>query len=214
MLEANLRVPPDNLSPGRAALDWGVAPLTHAEREQLAGHPGGVVWFTGLSGSGKTTLAQLLERCLHAGGKRSFLLDGDVMRLGINHGLGFSRADREENLRRFTEVARLFAEAGVIALVSAITPYEAARTAARERIGSDRFVLVHVATPLSVCEQRDVKGLYKAARVGEIADFTGISSPYEEPRDADIRLRVEDGDPPEKVETIVRFLERRGFLSI
>lgn len=198
----------------RPGAEWSDATLTAAERETLAGHRGGVVWFTGLSGSGKTTVAQQLDRRLHAAGKRSFLLDGDVMRDGITKGLGFGKEDREENLRRFTEVAHLFAEAGVIALVSAIAPYEDARERARQRIGAARFVLVHVATSLAVCESRDPKGLYRAARQGRIPDFTGISSPYEDPPIADLRLRPEDGDPMEQADAVWRVLERRGFLAL
>jgi adenylyl-sulfate kinase len=194
--------------------DWNRPTLTAAEREVLAGHRGCVVWFTGLSGSGKTTVARMLDRRLHVAGRHSFLLDGDAMRTGITKGLGFSKADREENLRRFTEVARLFAEAGMIALVSAIAPYEDARERARARIGPERFLLVHVATPLAVCEARDPKGLYKAARAGEIPEFTGISSPYEDPVAPDLRLRPEDGDPPAQVDAVWRLLERRGFLSV
>jgi adenylyl-sulfate kinase len=198
----------------RPGAEWDGTTLTAAERETIAGHRGGVVWFTGLSGSGKTTVAQQLDRRLHGAGKRSFLLDGDVMRDGITKGLGFGKEDREENLRRFTEVAHLFAEAGVIALVSAIAPYEDARERARLRIGPQRFVLVHVATPLSICEQRDPKGLYKAARKGKIPEFTGISSPYEDPVVADLRLRPEDGDPVAQADAVWRVLERRGFLSV
>jgi adenylylsulfate kinase len=194
--------------------DWNRPTLTAAEREALAGHRGCVVWFTGLSGSGKTTVARLLDRRLHEAGKRSFLLDGDVMRTGITKGLGFGREDREENLRRFTEVARLFAEAGVITLVSAIAPYEASRQQARERIGAERFLLVHVATPLAVCEARDPKGLYKAARAAELFDFTGISSPYEEPVAPDLVLRPEDGEPPAQVDLVWRLLQTRRFLSV
>jgi adenylyl-sulfate kinase len=194
--------------------DWNRPTLTAAEREVLAGHRGGVVWFTGLSGSGKTTVARLLDRRLHVAGKRSFLLDGDVMRTGITKGLGFSREDREENLRRFTEVARLFAEAGVLALVSAIAPYERSRQQARERIGPERFMLVHVATPLSVCEGRDPKGLYKDARAGRLPEFTGISSPYEDPVAPDLKLVPEDGDPPAQVDLVWRLLDSRGFLAL
>jgi adenylyl-sulfate kinase len=194
--------------------DWNRPTLTVAERERLAGHRGGVLWFTGLSGSGKTTVARALDRRLHDAGKRSFLLDGDVMREGITKGLGFSKQEREENNRRFTEVARLFAEAGVLALVSAIAPYESLREWARERIGPERFLLVHVATPRSVCESRDPKGLYKAARKGEIPEFTGISSPYEDPQRPDVVLRPEDGDPSAQVEVVWQLLERRGFFQV
>lgn len=198
----------------RPGAEWDGTTLTAAERETVGGHRGAVVWFTGLSGSGKTTIAQQLDRRLHAAGKRSFLLDGDVMRDGITKGLGFSREDREENLRRFTEVAHLFAEAGVIALVSAIAPYEDLRERARQRIGARRFVLIHVATPLEICETRDPKGLYKAARRGAIPEFTGISSPYEDPVAADLRLRPEDGDPHAMADAVWNVLERRGLLTL
>jgi adenylylsulfate kinase len=209
--EAEPAVEPVTVRPGA---EWTDATLSAAEREAVGGHRGGVVWFTGLSGSGKTTVAQQLDRRLHRAGKRSFLLDGDVMRDGITKGLGFGREDREENLRRFTEVAHLFAEAGLIALVSAIAPYEDARERARKRIGPHRFVLVHVATPLAICETRDAKGLYKAARAGKIPEFTGISSPYEEPVAADLRLRPEDGEPHAQADAVYRVLERRGLLSL
>ena len=209
--EADSTMEPVTTRPGA---EWSDATLTAAEREVIGGHRGGVVWFTGLSGSGKTTVAQQLDRRLHAAGKRSFLLDGDVMRDGITKGLGFAREDREENLRRFTEVAHLFAEAGIIALVSAIAPYEDARERARLRIGPHRFVLVHVATPLAICETRDPKGLYKAARAGKIPEFTGISSPYEDPVVADLRLRPEDGDPHAQADAVWRVLERRNFLTL
>jgi adenylyl-sulfate kinase len=124
------------------------------------------VWFTGLSGSGKTTVARVVDRLLFDAGRRSFLLDGDALRTGLNEDLGFSPDDREANLRRFAEVSRLFAEAGMLCLVSAITPYEATRDRARERVGAERFILVHVATPLEVCEARDAKGLYRPRLLG------------------------------------------------
>ncbi len=188
--------------------------MTTRDRERLAGHRGGVVWFTGLSGSGKTTLARLLDRRLYAEGRRTFLLDGDAVRTGLTADLGFSAEDRAENLRRFTEVARLFAEAGVLVLVSAISPFEASRRQAKERIGADRFVLVHVATPLEVCESRDPKGLYARARAGEIPDFTGISSPYEEPRAPDVRIEPGDGGPDAAVERVIEVLRRRKFFDL
>jgi adenylyl-sulfate kinase len=141
------------------------------------------------------------------------MLDGDVLRTGLNRDLGFSPEDRDENLRRFTEVSRLFAEAGVLCLVSAITPYESTRERARERIGAERFVLVHVATPLEVCEARDAKGLYQRARAGEIKDFTGISAPYEEPTNADVVLRPGDGDPPAMGRRVMEVLAQRGLIT-
>lgn len=194
--------------------DWHSALLSVEDRETLAGHRGAVVWFTGLSGSGKTTVARLLDRRLHLQGKRSFLLDGDAVRTGLNADLGFSEESRKENLRRFTELARLFASAGVIALVSAIAPFEAAREWSKERIGPDRFVLIHVATPIEVCEARDIKGLYKNARAGKISSFTGIDSPYEEPQAPDLRLRPEDGDPEAMVDKVMAVLEQRGVFSL
>ena len=187
--------------------------LSTAAREEVTGHRGVVVWFTGLSGSGKTTVARALDHLLHAHRKHSFLMDGDVLREGITSDLGFSPEDRTENLRRFTEVARLFANAGTVTLVSAISPYEESRQAARERIGADRFVLVHVATPLEVCEARDVKGLYAKARAGELKQFTGIDAPYEEPVSPDIKLVPEDGDPGVMAHTVFDTLRARGFLG-
>lgn len=187
--------------------------LTPMERHQLAGQTGGVVWFTGLSGSGKTTLSNLLERSLFRQKKRTFPLDGDAIRNGLNANLGFTPEDREENLRRFTEVARLFADAGLLALVSVISPYEAAREAARRRIGRERFVLVHVATSLEVCEQRDVKGLYARARAGQLPQFTGIDAPYEIPLEPDVRVGPDDGGPRQSVEKIMTVLKLRGLLS-
>jgi len=178
----------------------------------LAGHQGGVVWFTGLSGSGKTTVARLVDRKLYGGGQRSFLLDGDALRTGLNSDLGFSPESRTENLRRFAEVARLFAEAGVLVLISAIAPYEHLRRRACERIGASRFVLIHVATPLSVCESRDVKGLYRRARAGEIKEFTGIDAPYEEPERPDLRLSPEDGDPAKMADLVMEVLRTRGLI--
>ncbi len=187
--------------------------VTPAEREQLAGHKGAVVWFTGLSGAGKTTVARHLERALHDLGVHTFVLDGDILRTGLTRDLGFSDADRNENLRRFTEVARLFAEAGMVVLVSAITPFERARIEARDRVGANRFVLVHMATPLEVCEARDVKGLYKKARAGEIGSFTGLTSPYEEPIYADVRLGPADGPPSEQIVAVLEVLAERGIVK-
>jgi adenylyl-sulfate kinase len=197
----------------RAVSEWNRAPLSTAEREVLSGHRGAVVWFTGLSGSGKSTVARWLEHRLHRRAAHTFLLDADAVRRRLNADLGFSADDRRENLRRVTEVARLFADAGVLAVVAAITPYEAVRERARETIGAERFVLVHMATPLEVCEARDPKGLYARARAGEIPQFTGIDAPYEEPSRFDLRICPEDGDPDQAVARILDILEGRGLLE-
>jgi bifunctional enzyme CysN/CysC len=133
---------------------------------------------------------------------------------GLSSDLGFSSEARTENLRRFTEVARLFADAGVLALVSAISPYESLREHAKTRVGPDRFVMVHVATPLEVCEARDPKGLYRRARAGEITEFTGVSAPYEEPAHPDLRIGPEDGDPPDLADRVLDVLRTRGFFGV
>jgi adenylylsulfate kinase len=192
--------------------EWNRAPLSTAEREACNGHRGAVVWFTGLSGAGKTTLARWLEHRLHGRGIHTFLLDADAVRRRLNADLGFSAEDRRENLRRVTEVASLFADAGILTLVAAITPYETVREDAREKIGASRFVLVHVATPLTICEARDPKGLYARARAGELPQFTGIDSPYEEPRRFDLRVAPEE-DPNEAVDRILGVLDDRDLLE-
>ena len=155
--------------------------VTRADRENLNSHPGKVIWFTGLSGSGKSTIANALEMALHAQGKRTYILDGDNIRQGLNNDLGFTDADRVENIRRVAEVARLMMDAGLIVLTAFISPFRQERKMASELIGLENFVEVYVDTPLAVCEQRDPKGLYKKARSGQLPNMTGINSPYEPP---------------------------------
>jgi bifunctional enzyme CysN/CysC len=162
------------------------------DRERLNGHPGRVIWFTGLSGSGKSTLANALEQALHQRGLRTYLLDGDNVRQGLNKDLGFTEADRVENIRRVAEVARLMADAGLVVLTAFISPFRQERRMARELIGEATFVEVFVDTPLEVCEQRDPKGLYRKARQGLIPNFTGIGSPYETPLDPEVVVRPQD----------------------
>lgn len=145
-----------------------------------------VIWFTGLSGSGKTTLATHLESRLQQHGFKCQLLDGDIIRKGLNRDLGFSEADRKENIRRVAEVSKLFVDSGIIVLSAFISPFEADRLSVRQVVGSDNVIEVFVDCPLEVCEQRDTKGLYRKARSGEVQNFTGISSPYERPPDPDI----------------------------
>ncbi|MFH1602892.1 MAG: adenylyl-sulfate kinase, partial [Pseudomonadota bacterium] len=169
--------------------------ITRQEREKLNLHKGRVIWFTGLSSSGKSTLANALEVELHAQGLHTYILDGDNVRQGLNRDLGFTDADRVENIRRIAEVAKLMMDAGLIVLAAFISPFRSEREMARELIGPDNFVEVYVNTPLEVCEQRDVKGLYKKARMGLIPNFTGVNSPYEIPSHPDIELK----DGPLKV---------------
>ena len=168
--------------------------INRAAREQLNGHAGRVVWFTGLSGSGKSTLANALEVELHARGLRTYILDGDNVRQGLNRDLGFTDADRVENIRRIAEVAKLMLDAGLVVITAFISPFERERDMAREVIGSEHFIEVYVDTPLSVCEQRDVKGLYRKARAGKIPNMTGINSPYEAPLNPDFVADGTSGD--------------------
>lgn len=164
--------------------------IGRAEREHLNGHKGKVIWFTGLSGSGKSTIANALEKELHEQGKRTYILDGDNVRQGLNKDLGFTDADRVENIRRVAEVAKLMMDAGLIVMTAFISPFRAEREMARELIGAENFVEVFVDTPLELCEERDPKGLYKKARRGELPNMTGIDSPYEVPLAPDVRVKA------------------------
>ena len=162
--------------------------LSRQNRERLKGHSGKVIWFTGLSGSGKSTLANALEQALHQAGKHTYILDGDNIRSGLCSDLGFSDADRVENIRRIAEVARLMMDAGLIVMTAFISPFRAERDMARELIGADNFIEVYVNTPLPVCEIRDPKGLYKKARAGLISNMTGINSAYEAPEAPELSI--------------------------
>lgn len=166
-------------------LTWHQTAITRPDREAQFGQKAFTVWMSGLSGSGKSTLANALEQRLYAMGKHTMLLDGDNIRMGLNRNLGFSEEDRVENIRRIAEVAKLLNDAGLIVITAFISPYRADRRKARAIIG-DCFQEVYVSTSLEECEKRDVKGLYRAARRGEISDFTGITSPYEVPEAAEI----------------------------
>ncbi|NDJ56592.1 adenylyl-sulfate kinase [Enterobacteriaceae bacterium 4M9] len=167
---------------------WHPHPVTREGREQLHGHRGVVLWFTGLSGSGKSTVAGALEEALHEVGVSTYLLDGDNVRHGLCRDLGFSDDDRRENIRRVGEVAKLMVDAGLVVLTAFISPHRAERQMVRELVGEGRFIEVFVDTPLAVCEARDPKGLYKKARAGELRNFTGIDSAYEKPEKAEIHL--------------------------
>jgi adenylylsulfate kinase len=194
---------------------WHQGHLTHAERCRLLKARGCTLWFTGLSGSGKSTIAAALEAELVRRGIFAYRLDGDNIRHGLNAGLGFSAADREENIRRVGEVARLFADAGVVAIASFISPYRAdrARVRALHAAAGVPFVEVFIDTPLEVCEARDPKGLYKKARAGEIQGFTGIDDPYEAPEGAEVRVATSAGSVGNAVELLVKRLVDLGLLQ-
>lgn len=166
-------------------LFWQESSIKRENREALTGQKARILWFTGLSGAGKSTIANLVEKKLNETGKITYLLDGDNIRQGLNSDLGFSVKDRKENIRRITEVSKLFLDAGIITLTCFISPFNEEREKLRNAFGDD-FVEIFVDCPLEVCESRDVKGLYKKARLGEIKEFTGISSPYEKPENPEI----------------------------
>ena len=187
--------------------------LARADKEQLLGQRGVMLWFTGLSGSGKSTVAVALERELHRRGRLCRLLDGDNIRTGINAGLGFSAEARRENIRRIAEVGKLFVDTGVITLAAFVSPTEELRTLARDIIGADDFKEIFVATPLEECERRDVKGLYARARRCEVKNFTGISAPFEEPRNPALVLDTTDTPVEESVEKVLALLEEAGVLT-
>jgi adenylyl-sulfate kinase len=185
--------------------------VTAAERERILGQKGCVVWLTGLSGSGKSTVARALEARLASLGVACYVLDGDGLRTGLNAGLGFSEADRRENVRRAAEVAAILRDAGLVAIVSLISPHAAERERARELVGADRFAEVFVDASLEVCEGRDPKGLYRKARAGEIPSFTGVDDPYEPPSRPDVVLRTADEGVEACVSRLLEALRARGL---
>lgn len=194
-------------------LTWHVGEVDRAARSRIHGHAGVTLWLTGLSGSGKSTLAHRVERRLLERGCFAYVLDGDNVRHGLNGDLGFSPEDRVENIRRVGEVAKLFTEAGAIVLTAFISPYRDDRARVRKRMGAGDFVEVYVAAPLEVCEQRDPKGLYRKARAGEIAEFTGISAPYEAPESPELVVDTGAADVDACADSVVRYLEASGYLA-
>jgi len=194
-------------------ITWHESNITRADREKLNGHKAVVIWFTGLSGSGKSTLAHAVEQALHDRGCRTIVLDGDNIRHGLNKNLGFSPEDREENIRRIGEVAKLFTEAGVIALTAFISPYREDRDRARALMNDGEFVEVYLKCSLDVCESRDVKGLYKKARAGEIKEFTGISAPYEDPLNPEVVIDTGAKTLEESAQEVLDFLQKRGIIA-
>ena len=183
-----------------------------AARAGMKGQKAAILWFTGLSGSGKSTIANLVEKALVAEGRHTYLLDGDNVRHGLNKDLGFTDADRVENIRRVGEAARLFVDAGLIVLVSFISPFRSERRMARELVGPGEFIEVFIDTPLEVCMQRDPKGLYEKAKAGQIKNFTGIDSPYELPEAAELIIKTVEGEPADLATDVLEFLRKRGLI--
>jgi len=192
---------------------WHHATVTRQRRSELNQHRSILLWFTGLSGAGKSTLAHALEERLYQMGFHTFVLDGDNVRHGLCGDLGFSNEDRIENIRRISEVAKLFIEAGVIIMTAFISPFRADREKARQLVGED-FVEIYCHCSLNVCEQRDVKGLYKRARKGEIKEFTGISSPYEEPENPELVIETGHQSLDECVDQILDYLRQCNIINI
>jgi adenylylsulfate kinase len=209
---------------------WHDHAVTREERERLNGHRGCVVWLTGLSACGKSTVANLVDHKLHSMGVRSFVLDGDNIRHGLNagpamlkpehgeqfarrFGLGFSAEDREENIRRIGAVAKLFCDAGFVAITAFISPYRADRDRVRASLGEGDFVEIFVHAPVEVCETRDPKGLYKKARAGELRGFTGIDDPYEPPERAELVLDAATNPPEVLAEQVIGYLKRSGKVA-
>lgn len=193
-------------------LKWHTASVTRPRREQQNGHRGAVIWLTGLSGAGKSTLGHALEETLHQRGCRTYVLDGDNVRHGLCGDLGFSSADRAENIRRISEVSRLFVEAGIIVICAFISPINEDRERAKQVIGLQDFCEVYCRCPVEVCEQRDVKGLYKKARQGLISEFTGISAPYQEPASPDLTIDSSCTELADSVQQVMAWLLARGVV--
>jgi len=193
---------------------WQETKVSREDRYRLNKHKSCLLWFTGLSGAGKSTLAIALEKELYDFGIRSYVLDGDNIRHGLNKNLGFSPEDRKENIRRIGEVAKLFVDAGLFALSAFISPYREDRQMVRERFAPGEFIEVYVKCPLEVCERRDPKGLYKKARKGEIQNFTGISAPYEEPLNPEIIVETDKQTLEQSVQQIIGYLKERGLLDM
>jgi adenylylsulfate kinase len=191
---------------------WHHGSVTRAQREARHNHKGAVLWYTGLSASGKSTLANAVAGALFERGCQVYVLDGDNIRHGLNKDLGFTPEDRVENIRRIGEVAKLFADAGIITATAFISPYREDRDKARQINGAD-FIEIYVKCDLDVCESRDPKGLYKKARAGEIPNFTGISAPYEEPLNAELEINTSHESLEESAARVIAFLAERGIIS-
>jgi len=194
-------------------IKWHESTINRQNLESLRGHKGMVLWFTGLSGSGKSTLANALNEALHSKKVSTYLLDGDNIRHGLCRDLGFSDKDREENIRRIGEVANLFMNAGIVTITAFVSPFRSDREKVRKIIGKD-FIEIFCAANIDICETRDTKGLYKKARLGEIKDFTGISSPYEIPKAPEIRVDTGSLDLNDSVRQIMKYLSEKELLDL
>jgi adenylylsulfate kinase len=192
---------------------WHHVTVTRNDREQLHRHRSVILWFTGLSGSGKSTLAHAVEDYLHKHGISTFVLDGDNVRHGLCSDLGFNDIDRIENIRRIAELAKLMIEAGIITLTAFISPFKSVRNTARTLVPHGDFLEIYCQCPLETCEQRDVKGLYKKARAGQIPFFTGIDSPYEAPDNAELVINTSEKTLAESVECVIALLRQRGLIK-
>jgi adenylylsulfate kinase len=197
--------------PASTNVVWHHATVTRARRETQNGHRGAIIWFTGLSGSGKSTLAHAVEETLHQQGCHTFVLDGDNVRHGLCGDLGFSNKDRQENIRRIGEVAKLFMEAGAIVLTAFISPYRVDRERVRGMVEHGDFIEIYCDAPIEVCEARDVKGIYKKARAGLIPEFTGISSPYEVPKNPELTVNTGGSALVDCVRQVIGEMAQRGL---
>ena len=195
-------------------ITWHEHHVSKSERNQLKGHKGALLWFTGLSACGKSAVANMVDHLLHSMNKHTYVLDGDNVRHGLNKNLGFSAEDRAENIRRIGEVAKLFVDSSHITLTAFISPYRKDRDQARELLDDGEFIEVFVDASLETCEARDPKGLYKKARAGEIKGFTGIDDPYEAPEKPELRLDSDNKDIDTLAKEVVSYLESKGYLNL
>lgn len=193
---------------------WHTHRVTKKDREKLNFQKSCILWFTGLSGSGKSTIATEVEDILYSNGNRTYLLDGDNVRHGLNRDLNFSNEDRVENIRRIGEVAKLFVDSGIIVLTAFISPFKREREFVKSLVDEDEFIEIFIDSDIESCKSRDPKGLYKKALDGEIKDFTGVDSPYEKPDNPDIYIKTEELTPIESAKTIVNYLKREGYIDV
>lgn len=192
---------------------WHNASVSHDDHVKLNGHKAAVLWFTGLSGSGKSTVANAVDLMLHQRTVKTYVLDGDNVRHGLNGDLGFSDKDRVENIRRVSEVAKLFADAGLLVSTAFISPFISDREMVRESLPEQQFIEVFIDTPLAVCESRDPKGLYKKARAGEIKNFTGIDSAYEAPNNPEVHVQTAEKSIEACAQQVIDYLQAQGYLA-